>query len=138
MFNLSPRKKVTPSETIPKKAKEESGVDKYLTKQTTVEESQPVEKPSQQNLVVSVVDEIKPSVAEIADEPVSDVDVKTETDEIIKPENKATQCQAATMKGSRCRRKSGLKTIEKMVNGQQQQYSVCSQHNNDLFVLFVD
>lgn len=45
----------------------------------------------------------------------------------------AGQCQAATTKGTQCRRKSGLETIEKTVNDQRYTFAVCSQHNNDGF-----
>ena len=48
----------------------------------------------------------------------------------------ATQCQAATLKGTQCRRKTNLEAIEKTVNKQKYKFSVCSQHNNNDFMPF--
>lgn len=48
----------------------------------------------------------------------------------------ATQCQAATVKGTQCRRKTNLEVIEKTVNKQKYKFSVCSQHNNNDFMPF--
>ncbi|MGR9045035.1 MAG: hypothetical protein ACU83N_07055 [Gammaproteobacteria bacterium] len=42
----------------------------------------------------------------------------------------ATQCQAATIKGTRCQRKTNLETIEKTINHQKYKFAVCTQHNN--------
>lgn len=50
----------------------------------------------------------------------------------------ADQCQAATQKGSRCRRKSNLEAIKQSINSQPYRFAVCSQHNNDDFVPFAE
>jgi hypothetical protein len=50
----------------------------------------------------------------------------------------ADQCQAATQKGSRCRRKNNLAVLEQSINAQQYRFAVCSQHKNDDFVPFAD
>ena len=50
----------------------------------------------------------------------------------------ASQCQAATIKGTRCRRTSNLETIEKTINHQKYKFAVCSQHNNRDLTPFPD
>ncbi|KAF3982446.1 MAG: hypothetical protein HFP78_01735 [Methylococcales symbiont of Hymedesmia sp. n. MRB-2018] len=47
-----------------------------------------------------------------------------------------TQCQAATSKGTRCKRKSNLEDASVSVNRKTYDLTVCKQHNNDALQIF--
>ncbi|MCK5898716.1 MAG: hypothetical protein KAG06_06565 [Methylococcales bacterium] len=57
-----------------------------------------------------------------------------------KPKSKGAtsinRCQAATTKGTRCRRKGNLKNIAKTIEGKNYEFIACNQHNNDKFTPF--
>ncbi len=55
---------------------------------------------------------------------------------IIDYAENADQCQAATQKGTRCRRKSNLEVLTKTINKQKYRFAVCHQHNNSDFTPF--
>lgn len=46
------------------------------------------------------------------------------------------QCQASTVKGTRCKRTTTLENISTPVDGKTYQLTVCSQHNNDKLKIF--
>lgn len=118
-----------------------SGVDKYIAKH---EETAPVKK---QTKTLKKAPRVKVK----KEKPVVEKKKKTQTKRTAekksptkaKPANKiinlagtATQCQAVTLKGTKCRRKSNLETIERTVNAQKYKFAVCSQHNNNDFTPF--
>ena len=50
----------------------------------------------------------------------------------------SNQCQAATAKGTRCKRSSSLENATVSLNGKTYKLTVCSQHNNDSLQIFSD
>lgn len=143
-----------------KKASAESltGVDKYLAKH---KESAPVVQ--QPKVIEQVAEESKPAPKAKAQEAKADVAVeasiqakkvtaKAQGSETTgeekssakeKPASKlidlaenATQCQAATVKGTQCRRTTNLEVIHKTIHKQKYKFAVCSQHNNNQFTPF--
>lgn len=46
------------------------------------------------------------------------------------------QCQASTAKGTRCKRKTTLETISKVINNKKYQLTICAQHNNNKLKVF--
>ena len=107
-------------------------VEKYLSKQN---ESAPAPAKPQPEAVTEtpkakVIE--KPSVKEEPKTQPKPVTEKKPT--LINHADNATQCQAATLKGTQCRRKTKLEIIEKTINKQKYKFAVCSQHNNKDFV----
>lgn len=47
-----------------------------------------------------------------------------------------TQCQASTAKGTRCKRKTGLETVKKVINNKAYVLKICNQHNNKKLKVF--
>jgi hypothetical protein len=47
-----------------------------------------------------------------------------------------TQCQGSTAKGTRCKRKTTLKTVEQVINKKVYRLTICAQHNNDRLKVF--
>jgi hypothetical protein len=47
-----------------------------------------------------------------------------------------TQCQGSTAKGTRCKRKTTLKTVEQVINEKVYRLTICAQHNNDRLKVF--
>ncbi len=50
----------------------------------------------------------------------------------------SNQCQAATAKGTRCKRSSSLEDATVSLNGKTYKLTVCSQHKNDSLQIFSD
>ncbi|NOQ36050.1 MAG: hypothetical protein GQ569_09165 [Methylococcaceae bacterium] len=93
------------------------------------EETVAVVEQQETTIEVSAAEENKePAVAEIEE-------ISNET---INLAEGATQCQAATVKGSQCKRKANLEVIEHTVNENTYQFAVCRQHNNDAFTPFAE
>ncbi len=146
LAKLEATHKSTPSKPVQKKTENIApltGVDKYLAhKKTTapiipppeVIEETPEDLPPVKETNTSAKEEIQ---AEKTQEPDASVTTNAETTEkLINMADKATQCQAATLKGTQCRRKTNLDVLEKTVNQQKYKFAVCSQHNNSDFIPF--
>lgn len=153
------------STDTPAPKKELTGVDKYLAKQkTSAQNTVPVKKtvnptpvathvtkaePKPQTTIINTATEIAKPVeaqptAETKPEPApakkekEPVKPTATASKIIDLAEKATQCQAATQKGSRCRRKNNLSTIKHKDGGKQYTFAVCNQHNNADFTPFTE
>lgn len=118
-----------------------TGVERYLALQKQGSAKPAPAKPASQPKA-----EAKPAVAEqpaVAEEPVVEAESAPEAEEaapeatagndVIDLAANAEQCQAATTKGTQCRRKTGLESVEKTIDGQRYTFAVCGQHNNDGF-----
>ncbi len=89
---------------------------------TTVSKQEPPAKPAEKKAS-------KPS-APVKKEP----EVKTApSDKIIDLTVNGEQCHATTSRGKRCRRSTGLKVIERTVDGKRYRFYACPQHNNKDF-----
>jgi hypothetical protein len=155
LFKLDANKKVTPSEKIKVVAIEktettkQSSVEKYLAKQKQTEAIVVTENIKEVEIEVEaaldeeaviikedISEEIPAAVDEDDSKVEQEADVEIETSEIINLAEGATQCQAATVRGSQCRRKSNLMVVEKMVTEQRYKFAICRQHDNDTFTPF--
>jgi len=160
LFKLEANKKNLDKKTIvAKKIKKPSSVDEYVARQEPVDVTkEDVEvltadaDGQQENQTAPIRQETKeddsqkreteePKDPVLKDESQQQVAIETipeqaETRDIINLTDKTTQCQAATVRGSQCRRKSNLKTVEKTIDGKTYQFLICSQHDNDAFVAF--
>ncbi len=56
-----------------------------------------------------------------------------QTDKIIDLTVSGEQCHATTSRGKRCRRSTGLKVIERTIDGKKYKFYACPQHNNKDF-----
>lgn len=118
-----------------------TSVEKYLAKQQTVagtpqpKAAQPVAKAKAAEQKPEV--EEKKAQPKQATEKHSPPAAKTPGKTINLAED-ASQCQAATSKGTQCRRKTGLSTLEKTINHQKYKFAVCGQHNNKEFTPFAE
>jgi len=90
----------------------------------------------------------EPAIEETTATPVKKV-AKKETTKKQKKQKAATsgtidlkddsgQCQAATAKGTRCKRSSSLEDATVSLNGKTYKLTVCSQHKNDSLHIFSD
>ena len=155
LFKLDANKKVTTNEKVKVVAIEktetttQSSVEKYLAKQKQTEAIVVTENIEEVEIEVEAVldeeaviieenvsEEIPAAVDEEDSEVEQEAGVEIETSEIINLAEGATQCQAATVRGSQCRRKSNLIVIEKMVAEQRYKFAICRQHDNDTFTPF--
>lgn len=121
-----------PKEASPAKS---SRVEAYLARQ---KQAVPVVSHAQANVSASetAVKEVK-AAAEVEQENAAQQKTEKHSTPPVKAPSKlinlaesATQCQAATLKGTRCQRKTNLETIEKTINHQKYKFAVCTQHNN--------
>jgi len=48
------------------------------------------------------------------------------------------RCQAATVKGTQCKRESGLTTMDRTIDKKRYRFLVCNQHKNQSFKPFAD
>lgn len=117
-------------------------VEKYLAKQqiTPSDISQPEEV---QQAAPAKATEQKPVVEEKKTQPKQEVEKQSPPaaktpGKIINLAEDASQCQAATSKGTQCRRKTGLDTLEKTISHQKYKFAVCSQHNSKEFMPFAE
>jgi hypothetical protein len=117
-------------------------VEKYLAKQqiTPSDISQPEEV---QQAAPAKATEQKPVVEEKKTQPKQEVEKQSPPaaktpGKIINLAEGASQCQAATSKGTQCRRKTGLETLEKTISHQKYKFAVCSQHNSKEFAPFAE
>ncbi len=135
-----------------------TGVDKYLSRKKSAPAPVPAAKkemmetaPPEEKQIVEVTESKKPATGKAVkktektapkttqQEPVAE---KTAAAMAGKPRSvidhaeDADQCQAATQKGSRCRRKSNLEVLTKTIHKQKYRFAVCHQHNNSDFVPF--
>lgn len=129
-----------------------TGVDKYLAqKKTKVAEQpspvkvEPLPRKEEPAKTAVVTPEKKPAGAPKAKAPVAQAKAKPEIKAAAAAEAKvidltehATQCQASTLKGTQCRRKTNLEKIDKTVHDKKYKFAVCSQHNNTDFTPFSD
>lgn len=140
-----------------------TGVDKYLAKQTSTVQTSTAPakavKPAPPHAEVKTEPQNKPPAAKStgeekhpapqqpaapqitepaasAEKPEEPAPKTQKADKIINLAESATQCQAATQKGSQCRRKSNLETIDQTIDQQAYRFAVCSQHNNNDFTPF--
>jgi|GEM_PF-940594 len=58
---------------------------------------------------------------------------KASSDKIIDLTVNGEQCHATTSRGKRCRRSTGLKVIERTIDGKKYRFYACPQHNNKDF-----
>jgi len=150
LFKLNANKKVTSNENIKVVAIEktetikQSSVEKYLAKQkqteaiVVTENIKEIEVEAELNEEAVNVPEKIPAVVDEDDfeaEQEAAVEIE-ETSEIINLAEGAIQCQAATVRGSQCRRKSNLIVVEKKVAEQRYKFTICRQHDNDTFTPF--
>lgn len=145
LAKLEGKIKKIPDEAAPAKAvstENLTGVEKYLAQQKSAApvKQQPkaleeafTEPKSKVTEVVPVVEKAEEPVAAVKEEPAPPAKAVSE---LIDLTENATQCQAATLKGTQCRRTTTLEVIEKTVNEQKYRFCACSQHNNDDFTPF--
>lgn len=128
-----------------------TGVDKYLAqkKATVAEKPKPAKaepKPPKEEPATNVATPVekKPVSAPKPKTQVNQAKAKPATKataataKVIDLTENATQCQASTLKGTQCRRKTNLENIDKTVNDKKYKFAVCSQHNNTDFIPFAD
>ncbi len=145
------RKTEVKKEPTPEKTEAATGVNKYLNRKKT---TPPVVAPSKDLTPVPQAEDkqLIPAKTETKKEEKAEKPESKETKTTTAPKpaaekassgsslidlaKDADQCQAATLKGSRCRRKSNLETITKTINKQKYRFAVCSQHHNSDFVPF--
>jgi hypothetical protein len=130
----------------------QSSVDKYLAKQKqqtpvgTVknEAVKLVDKANIEAVVAGDITQNEPTAKRedelqqdtLTADAIAELEVTTEA--VIDLVDEITRCQAATMKGTQCRRKTGLEALDTIVDDQAYKFSVCSQHHNDDFVPFAE
>ncbi len=153
LAKLETDNKTTPSKTAAVKKENTAtltGVDKYLAKQKTtppviqqpkvLEETPEKPMPTPEAKVLEkqpVVEKKKETQEEKTIEPEpADTTIAKATNKLINVAANASQCQAATLKGTRCRRKTNLDVIEKTINKQKYKFAACSQHVNSDFIPF--
>ncbi len=114
-------------------------VDKYLSrkKPAPAPTSQPEEK--QITPVTKAPEKSVPETkTEAAAKPTKTAVTEKKKSSVIDHSEHADQCQAATQKGTRCRRKSNLEILIKTIDKQKHRFAVCHQHHNAEFVPFAD
>lgn len=125
-----------------------TGVDKYLAKQQSASSDLPQPEAVQQAAKAKateqkpVVEEQKPVIEE-KKAPEQAVEKQSppaakKQDKIINLAEDASQCQSTTSKGTQCRRKTNLETLEKTINNQKYRFIACSQHHSEEFVPFAE
>jgi len=143
LANLEAGNKSRQSQTVTTKkvepAKPLTGVDKYLTrsKQSTPITAQPkVVAETKAESLEPLTESKENRQAKKSNESAPTSSTKKTSSHLINLASDATQCQAATLKGSRCRRKTSLDIVEKTINKQRYKFAVCNQHNNKEFIPF--
>ncbi len=150
-----------PTPAAPAPTKPLTGVDKYLAKQRTAvktvskakaakpapaaavtsapktkapaaKPSAAASKPPSQATMEKAVQPAKPKKKEPVKKP------QPAAKKVINLAENAVQCQAATKKGSQCRRTTNLETIQQTVDNKKYTFAVCTQHNNDEFTPFAE
>lgn len=131
-----PAKKAPP---VPK-----TRVEKYLAKQgsqpaepekpaaATTKKAAPAEKPAPKESVKKEAPPATPA-AKKEEKPASTEEKPAAAKEIVDLSVNASQCQASTGKGTRCKRSNNLQPLQHTVGTQQYIFAVCSQHHNDAF-----
>jgi hypothetical protein len=126
-----------------------TGVDKYLAKQQNASSDLPqpeaVQKAAKAKATEQkpVVKEQKPVVEEKKAQPEQATEKQSppaakKPDKIINLAEAASQCQSTTSKGTQCRRKTNLETLEKTINDQKYKFVACSQHHSEEFIPFAE
>ncbi|WP_419585003.1 hypothetical protein [Thiolapillus sp.] len=133
-----PAKKAPP---VPK-----TRVEKYLAKQgsqpaepvkpekpaaATTKKAAPAEKPAPKESAKKEAPPAAPAAKE--EKPASPEEKPAAAKEIVNLSVNASQCQASTGKGTRCKRSNNLQPLQHTVGTQQYIFAVCSQHHNDAF-----
>ena len=150
LAKLEGKIKKLPDEAAPAKAvstKNLTGVEKYLAQQKSAAPAPVKQQPkaleetfsepkSKVMKVEPVVEKAEEPVAAVKEKPAQPAKVAKAVSDLIDLTENAIQCQAATLKGTQCRRTTTLEAIEKTVNQQKYRFCVCSQHNNDDFTPF--
>jgi len=121
-------------------------VEKYLAKQqiTPSDMPEPEAKAAPQAAEVKapeqkpVVEEKKAQPKQEAEKKPSPAPAAKKTDKIIDLAENASQCQSITSKGTQCRRKTNLDTLEKTIDHQKYRFLACSQHHSEEFVPFAE
>jgi len=135
-YRNNPNKKTPIIEATPKEKEEVpvklSRVDRYIAKQQKPMVEQQSEKVSIKEPKVLQKDITQTAIEK---EKITRKPEKNEQ-KIVDLSKGANQCQAATVKGTQCRRKKNIQTIERVVNKQQYRFSVCKQHSIDSFIPF--
>lgn len=129
---LSSRIEKKPAKTVAAPAKPVAKETKPATKPVEPQAKQPVPAPVSKQAPPAKPAEKKVSKpsAPIKKEP----EVKTApTDKIIDLTVNGEQCHATTSMGKRCRRSTGLKVIERTIDGKRYRFYACPQHNNNDF-----
>ncbi len=135
----SPQKKTVKAATPEPKQNSTpvTGVDQYLSrkKPAPVATAKPEEK--QITPETKAPEKPKPELkTEAAEKPTKPAATEKKQPSVIDHSENAVQCQAATQKGTRCRRKSNLEVLTKTINKQKHRFAVCHQHHNAEFVPF--
>jgi hypothetical protein len=143
---------VAPSETEtvaePANTANLTRVEKYLAKQqaapSEIPQPEPEAKAAPQAAEVKAPEQ-KPVVEEQKAQPKQEAEQKPapapaakKTDEIIDLTENASQCQSTTSKGTQCRRKTNLETLEKTIDNQKYRFLACGQHHSEEFVPFAE
>ncbi len=129
---LSSRIQKEPAKTVTTPAKPVAKETKPATKSVEPQAKQPVPAPVIKQAPPAKSAEKKASKpsAPVKKEP----EVKTvPTDKIIDLTVNGEQCHATTSRGKRCRRSTGLKVIERTIDGKKYRFYACPQHNNEDF-----
>jgi hypothetical protein len=117
-------------------------VDKYLAKQQKTPSDLPQPEAVQQAAKAKVTEQ-KPVVEEKKAQPEQATEKQSppaakKPDKIINLTEAASQCQSTTSKGTQCRRKTNLETLEKTFNDQKYKFVACSQHHSEEFIPFAE
>ncbi len=143
--------KTEPAPAKPEKKEAVTGVDKYLNRKKTTapvvtpsKDLTPVTQEEDKQLIPAKTKTRKeekkgkpePKETKTTTAPKPAAEKASSGSSLIDLAKDADQCQAATLKGTRCRRKSNLETITKTINKQKYRFAVCSQHHNSDFVPF--
>ncbi|WP_198246516.1 hypothetical protein [methane-oxidizing endosymbiont of Gigantopelta aegis] len=138
----SPQKKTVKAATL--EPKQDSApvtrVDKYLSRKKPASAA-PTSKPEEKQItpVTEAAEKtITETKTEAAEKPTKTATTEKKQSSVIDHSENADQCQAATQKGTRCRRKSNLEVLIKTINKQKHRFAVCHQHHNAEFVPFAE
>ncbi len=117
-------------------------VEKYLAKQQITPSDLPQPEAVQPAAQAKAAEQ-KPVVEEKKTQPKQEVEKQSPPaaktpGKIINLAEAASQCQSTTSKGTQCRRKTNLDTLEKTINQQKYKFVACSQHNSEGFIPFAE
>jgi hypothetical protein len=117
-------------------------VEKYLAKQQITPSDLPQPEAVQPAAQAKAAEQ-KPVVEEKKAQPKQEVEKQSPPTakapgKIINLAEAASQCQSTTSKGTQCRRKTNLDTLEKTINQQKYKFVACSQHNSEGFMPFAE